>query len=158
MAQAVSRPQPPYTIRPAVEEDGARLRELLREARLTEDGVDEVLAAGGFVVAVADARVMAAAGVEAHGRRGLLRSVVVSPERRGTGVGAALVHDRLEWSRRCGLTELYLLTETARDFFARRGFTRIERSAAPAEIQRSDEFARLCPESATVMVRSLADA
>jgi len=48
---------------------------------------------------------------------------------------------------------MYLLTTTAEAFFELLGFRRIERHAAPPEIQRSAEFSSLCPSSATVMAK-----
>ena len=114
--------------------------------------------AGGFAVATDAERVVAGAGVEVHGASGLLRSVVVAADLRGSGMGAALVADRLAWCRARGLSSVYLLTETAADFFARRGFTHVRREEVPQEIRRSDEFSRLCPDSAAVMVRALPDA
>ena len=48
------------------------------------------------------------------------------------------------------------LTTTAADYFARLGFVRIDRDAAPPAIRATAQFASLCPASAHVMRRELA--
>ncbi len=50
-----------------------------------------------------------------------------------------------------GARDVYLLTETAGDFFPRFGFTAEERSSAPASLQGSVEFRSACPKSARMM-------
>lgn len=96
-------------------------------------------------------RVLAVGGIELHRPYGLLRSCVVVPEARGRGLGRALVDDLLAEARALDLVRLYLLSETAGDFFARAGFRPVARTDLPAEIAASAQAARLCPESADVM-------
>jgi amino-acid N-acetyltransferase len=86
---------------------------------------------------------------------GLLRSVVVEQSVRGNGYGTALCAALERRARAEGVETLYLLTTTADDFFAARGFTEIERSDAPAGIRRTTEFADLCPATATCMKKRL---
>lgn len=94
-------------------------------------------------------------GVEVHGSVGLLRSVVVERPARGEGLGTALC-DRLEAvAEDDGVGTLYLLTTTAREFFADRGYAEIDRSEAPAVIRGTAEFADLCPATATCMRKRL---
>jgi amino-acid N-acetyltransferase len=75
-----------------------------------------------FVVREDDGRVVGVAGLEVHGEDGLLRSVAVDAEYRGQGLAGGLVEAVLERARRLELRALYLLTTTARDYFAERGF------------------------------------
>jgi amino-acid N-acetyltransferase len=89
--------------------------------------------------------------VELHGGFGLLRSVVVAPELRGTGRGKALVADRLAWARTERVSAVYLLTTTAPDFFTALGFERVPRSEAPPAIRASREFATVCPGTSVLM-------
>jgi N-acetylglutamate synthase-like GNAT family acetyltransferase len=96
-----------------------------------------------------------AGGFEAHGESGLLRSVVVADRLRGTGLGRALVESIEAAARQRGLRELVLLTETARDFFARLGYADIARESAPEAIRQSAEFKSLCPRSARCMSKRL---
>jgi amino-acid N-acetyltransferase len=147
-------------IRPAAASDIDAVRTLLREAGLPDDGLADQFGPS-FVVAEAEGAdagsgaaagtLVGAAGVEVHGVFGLLRSVVVAPSRRGTGIGKALVADRLAWARTEGLSAVYLLTTTAPDFFVALGFARTARDAAPAEIRASREFATICPGSSVLM-------
>lgn len=69
--------------------------------------------------------------------------------------GTALC-DRLEDRASAdGVETLYLLTTTAAEFFADRGYVAVERSGAPDAIRGTTEFADLCPSSATCMAKSL---
>ncbi|HEY0808768.1 MAG TPA: arsenic resistance N-acetyltransferase ArsN2 [Longimicrobiales bacterium] len=123
---------------------------LLKQAALPTDGVRDFFP-DNYAVAELGQVVIGAAGVEQYGSYGLLRSAVVAAGARGTGLGAQLVHDRLQWSRSRGITDVYLLTTTAPAFFEKFGFGRVERSAVPGEVQVAREFASICPSSSTVM-------
>lgn len=94
-------------------------------------------------------------GLEVHGPYALLRSVVVPADGRAQGRGSVLVGTLEANARALKLESIYLLTTTAADYFAQRGYDRIARSIAPAAIQRSAEFATLCPASAVCMVKML---
>jgi amino-acid N-acetyltransferase len=54
-----------------------------------------------------------------------------------------------------GVRSIYLLTTTAEVFFKRLGYERIERSRAPPSIERTREFASLCPASSAFMIKQL---
>ncbi|CAO3443434.1 hypothetical protein [Azospirillum argentinense] len=95
-------------------------------------------------------------GLEVHGRDGLLRSVVVLPERRRKGNGRAVVDAIVRQATALGLERLWLLTIGAAGFFERIGFARAERSEAPPGIRASAQFAGLCPGSAVCLRRDLA--
>ena len=94
-------------------------------------------------------------GLELFGEVGLLRSLVVAPERRGRGEGEALLRHAEGQARARGTRLLYLLTTTAEEFFARRGYARAARDSAPVAIRQSREFAGICPASSTLMCRQL---
>jgi len=79
-------------------------------------------------------------GVEFCGSDALLRSLVVIPEMRATGLGSRLV---------------YLLTTTAEQFFRRRGYVSTPRDSAPSAIQKTREFAGLCPASSAFLSKKL---
>lgn len=90
-----------------------------------------------------------------YGSTALLRSVVVREDARGEVYGAA-VCDALEREARAdGVDETFLLTTTAAGFFASRGYDEIRRSEAPDPIRATEQFADLCPASATCMRKSL---
>ena len=95
-------------------------------------------------------------GLEIHGQLGLLRSLAVAGRARGGGCGTALVAALEEWAGHNGIATLYLLTNTAETFFARRGYRKRARATVPAAIRRTQEFASLCPGDAVVMSKDLA--
>lgn len=102
-----------------------------------------------------EGRLVGAVGLELAGTAALLRSLVVAPERRGSGLGHELVDAALELARERGVTEVWLLTTTADRFFDGLGWRRVERASAPAGIRATAEFASLCPASSVCRVRSL---
>ena len=145
---------PPITIRATTGSDSNAVNALLASSALPTEGVADFLATG-YAVAEQTGRLIGVAGIETYEQDGLLRSVAVDAALRGRGLGVALVQDRLHWARARGLRDLYLLTTTAPDFFARLGFTRIERAEAPAHMQSAPEFAVLCAATAITMRLSL---
>jgi amino-acid N-acetyltransferase len=94
-------------------------------------------------------------GIEIHGADALLRSLVVAPGMRATGLGTALVRRAESHARAQGVRGMYLLTTTAELFFARRGYARRGRAEAPAGIRATREFADICPASSIFMFKSL---
>lgn len=94
-------------------------------------------------------------GLELFGDVALLRSLVVSSERRGAGDGAALLHHAEDHARLHGVRALYLLTTTAEPFFEKHGYKRADRESAPPAIRSSREFAGICPASSAFMSRNL---
>lgn len=141
-------------IRPASKRDHSALLDLLTEAGLPTDGVPESL--NGFVVAEnAEGVLVGGAGIEAYGDKGLLRSVVVAPSLRGTGLGHALTEHLIAGAGKRGITDLYLLTTTAEDFFPRFGFRPVTRDLVPDVVQASVEFQGACPSTATIMRLSI---
>jgi amino-acid N-acetyltransferase len=109
-----------------------------------------------FVVREDDGRVVGVGGLEVHGEDGLLRSVAVDAAYRGQGLGVRLVQAVIDRALRLELRTLYLLTTTARDFFARQTFVDCPRDAAPPGIRESWEFQAGCPATAAFMTRGLA--
>ena len=85
----------------------------------------------------------------------LLRSIVVLPDRRGHGLGQALVATLEQQARHLRVQRLHLLTTTAAPFFRTLGYADTDRGAAPPAIAASREFAALCPASAAYLVKAL---
>lgn len=94
-------------------------------------------------------------GLELHGPVGLLRSVAVEPDRRGEGLGSEICQRLEARAAAAGVETLYLLTTSARAFFADRGYEAVERASVPAAIARTRQFADLCPASATCLRKAL---
>ena len=98
---------------------------------------------------------MGVVGVEVYGSVGLLRSLAVEPSHRKSGLGVSLVSNAETWAAEQGVETLYLLTTTAAQFFARRGYEAVPRSEAPAAIAATAQFSDLCPASSTFMRKVL---
>jgi len=90
-------------------------------------------------------------GVELHGDSALLRSLVVVPAARARGLGKALIGAAERYARSAGATDICLLTNTAERYFETLGYERADRTVAPKAILQTDQFASLCPASATFM-------
>ena len=90
-------------------------------------------------------------GLERYGDVGLLRSLAVSPEARGKGLGGELVQAVMDRAREKNMRALYLLTETAENFLSRFGFERIPRARLDARLEASCELQGVCPETAVAM-------
>ena len=133
------------------ESDLPAIRALLSGSGLPLDGLMEVPTR--LVVARHGDRVVGAGALERHGAAGLIRSIVVSPEVRSSGIGSGIVAALERTADEDGLTATYVLTETAEAFFFRRGYRRIARGDAPPAVKASVEWATACGESAIPMVR-----
>ena len=94
-------------------------------------------------------------GLEIGSGVALLRSLVVDPAARGTGLGQGLVAAAEEHARGRGVRTIYLLTTTAEGFFARLGYRGASRENAPEAIRQTREFAALCPASAAFMSKEV---
>ncbi len=94
-------------------------------------------------------------GLELFGEHALLRSLVVSPEARSSGIGSALVQHAESYARAHGVRALYLLTTTAGAFFERLGYSNLPREDTPAAISTTREFAGICPASSAFMSKQL---
>jgi amino-acid N-acetyltransferase len=81
--------------------------------------------------------------------------VAVRADRRGTGLGTALVRSALEAADRDagGPAVVGLLTDTAAGYYDRFGFAEVARSAFPQQLMASPELTTLCPASARAFLR-----
>ena len=147
-----ARPVP--LIGSASAEDLIAIRALLERSGLPTSDLES--ARPEFAVIHQDGEVVAAGALQRFGASALLRSVVVGPDRRRSGLGRTIVSELERLARAGGSSRLILLTETAADFFARQGFAAIARSSAPEDMQASEEFRSLCPSSAICMAKDLA--
>jgi N-acetylglutamate synthase-like GNAT family acetyltransferase len=137
------------TITPAAASDVEEIKALLIESDLPTAGVDEHWKT--FVVARDGDRLVACGGAEAYPTAALLRSIAVSPVYQRGGLGRRIVREMIDRLASHGIREFYLLTETAEEYFKKRGFTRIERDDVNPQVLASREFQDACPKSATCM-------
>jgi amino-acid N-acetyltransferase len=94
-------------------------------------------------------------GLEVHGDHALLRSLSVKFGIRGKSVGTTITDFLVTEAKKRKLQNIFLLTETARGFFLKKGFTEVAREAVPESVKQSSEFSHVCPTSAVVMQLAL---
>ena len=137
-------------IEPARSGDLAGLLSFLEEVRLPPDGLEGHLSTA--LVARRGEELVGCAALEVYEGAALLRSVAVLPGLRRLGLGAQLVWSCLDMARRSGAVQVYLLTETAADYFKRFGFEMTERAQVHPAVKQSVEFTEACPEDVQAMV------
>jgi amino-acid N-acetyltransferase len=144
------------TIGAAHPDDLPALLALLERSGLPKEGLADHLET--TLVARDGDEVVGSAALETYGAAALLRSVAVDSMLRGERLGQRLTRAALDLARHRGVARVYLLTETADDYFTRFGFHAIDRLAVDAAVQQSVEFTSACPASAQVLVASLSSA
>ena len=108
-----------------------------------------------FFVAIDNGSVVGAIGLEVYDQNGLLRSLIVKSEYRKMKLATRLINELENLSRSIGLKSIYLLTETAREYFDKKGYTAIDRNKAPVSIKQSSEFSHVCPSTAVLMQKNI---
>ena len=108
-----------------------------------------------FLVAVDNDKVIGTIGLELYSDCGLLRSMVVDKEHRNKNIASGLIQQLENDAKAKGINCLYLLTETAPQYFERKGYQKITRDEVPEELRASSEFSHVCPVSAIVMKKEI---
>jgi amino-acid N-acetyltransferase len=126
---------------------------LLQRAKLPPDGIDAHV--GSTLIVRRGNAVVGSAALELYGDAALLRSVAVDASLRGQGLGMKLTEAALDLARRRGARAVYLLTETAEQFFPKFGFRVVTRDVIPEAVKRSVEFTTSCCATAVAMERVL---
>jgi amino-acid N-acetyltransferase len=140
-------------IRRAALKDDTRIRELLRDAELPFEDVTAHL--NDFLVAEHASTIVGAVGLEPYADIALLRSLAVAPSHRNKGIGRRLYDGVVAHARLRGVKRLYLLTTTAKRIFRDLGFHDVDRNLLPDEIRMTNEFLKLCPETAVCMTKDI---
>lgn len=141
------------TFHPALQSDLHDIQRLLKGSNLPFEDVEEHLS--NFVVAREDEITVGLAGLEIHGKAGLLRSVVVAESHRNKGLGSMLYDHVVSQARQKGLRELSLLTTTAEKFFGKKGFRKIEEQAIPQYVKSTKEYQVYCASTAVCMRKKI---
>lgn len=140
------------TIRPATSADLGAVINLLRDANLP---VEDLSADRLALAAEVGGELWGSIGLETFGESALLRSLVVSNKKRGQGIGPALIGALESSCIADGITELWLLTIDADEFFLKHGYVVRAREDAPDTIRSTEEFSGLCPDDAVLMSKNL---
>lgn len=93
--------------------------------------------------------------LELYGKYALLRSLAVKDAQRGRMLGSKITDELIALARENQISHIYLLTETARLFFKRKGFVDFPRENVPAAVQASSEFSGVCSNEAVCMELTL---
>lgn len=109
----------------------ADLKAALTDAHLPTDDIEDSDRTF-FKALSADGRIVGFSGVERCDGDYLLRSVVVHPDRRGSGLGKAVVEVTVASLDLGGA--VFLATTSAAPFFARIGFSKVQRDSVPAAV------------------------
>ena len=136
-------------IEPLEAAEYGRVAALLESVKLPTEGLEDHL--DHILVARRGGDVVGCVALELYSDGALLRSLAVVPAEQGTGTGVALTQAVLDLAGELGVPVVYLLTETAAEFFPRFGFTETTRAEAPAGVKQSVEFTTVCCESAVLM-------
>lgn len=108
-----------------------------------------------FLVYKEKGLILGVVGLEIHGRIALLRSLAVDGRHRHRGIASQLLGEIEDYGRSQDIEKFYLLTTSAAEFFAKRGYQKIDRKLAPPEIKATREFQDLCPESSVCLTKDL---
>jgi N-acetylglutamate synthase-like GNAT family acetyltransferase len=128
------------TIEKALPECLDDVLEILSRVNLPRDGVKERF--GGFLIARSGGgKILGCVGLERHGDLGLLRSAAVLPEYQGQWIGNKLVLELLKQAASEDVTEVVLLTTTAKEYFQNKfGFKEATRSDYEKRLANSPEW------------------
>lgn len=127
---------------------------LLEEVGLPTSDIDPIMI-DNFVGLYAGDKLLALGGIEIYEERALMRSLATIPSHRQRGLAQKIVAALEARALRAGVSDLYLLTDTAESYFSNRGYVRLERDAAPSSIANTAQFRELCPDSAVLMHKRL---
>lgn len=139
----------------AKKSDLAAIRSLLQLTELPPEGIDPHLE--NFLVIRNPKSIpgsdllIGSIGLEVYGKSALLRSLAVHPDFQGIGLGTRLVERIIEVAKKRGIIRLFLLTDTAEEFFEKKGFVVVTRDQVPEDMKKSIEFTTLCTSSPSMM-------
>ena len=108
-----------------------------------------------FLVFETAQQILAVGGLEVYAQHALLRSLAVAMAYQGQGLGSTLYVELKNRALSLGVEQLFVLTETAIQYFTKRGFKQIDRGDAPGSIKNTKQFSLLCPQTAVVMCLSI---
>lgn len=140
-------------IEPALESDYKEISYLLNvnelpSSDITEDHVQ-------IFVGLNQQEIIGTIGLQKYDSIGLLRSLVVKDGYKSQKIAGKLLHYIFDYCVMHKITELYLLTTSAEEYFYKYGFQKIERILVPEVIKETKQYQEICPKVAVVMHKSL---
>ena len=140
--------------RDAVTQDLVQIENLLKKYNLPVNDISEYI--DNFVISEEENKIIGVGGYETHEEIALIRSIAVAQEFRGKSIGVNIYYLLEKKIKHIGIKEVYLLTETAADYFKKLGFTIKERTNTPKAVMQTKQFKEICPSTAIVMFNRLA--
>lgn len=141
------------TLRKARETDLKEILLLLEKVDLPGDGVSGNLE--NFFVCTYCKTVIGCVGLRIRGKSGLMRSLAVHPEHRGKGIGNVLIRKIFIYAKGKKISDMYLLTTTAEEYYVKYGFVRIQRDVVDLQMMEAPEFRSVCAQAAVCMRKEL---
>jgi amino-acid N-acetyltransferase len=141
-----------YFLIPATSKLKTEIVELLKESGLPTGDLDDDKK---LFALVGENGIIGTGGLEFFDDCALLRSVCVKENFRGLGYGKIITLELELLCKEKNINGIYLLTETAKDFFEDLGYEVVDRKSVPDTIKQSSEFSSICPTSAMVMKKVL---
>lgn len=141
-----------YTIRHATVDDIAEIKELLIVSGLPIVGVDRNV--NQFIVAD-NGRIMGVIGSQYSEAKALLRSFAVTSKLRKSGIGTTLLQQLQKQLKSQNIEAVYLLTDTALEYFKQLGFYEISRDQMPSPLLKKSGLDQACPCTSYCMKHSL---
>ena len=131
----------------------AKVKGILSQSKLPVEDLD--LTTQQFIGITSDTKLIGIGALELYGSSALLRSMAVIYSGQNKGLGSQLVKELLNLARLNEVKNLFLLTETAENFFSKNGFKVVNRADVPQAILQTEEFTNLCPKTAVCMKLTL---
>ena len=128
---------------------------LLRDCGLQVDDLSSVSLEYFELAIDAQGRIAGVVGFDRASADALLRSLAVTADWRGCGLGEQLVARREAAASAAGVGRLFLLTTRAADYFRRLGYGEALRADVPDTIAAHAQFRSLCPASAKCLSKCL---
>jgi len=102
-------------------------------------------------------QIIGVGGLEIVDDLALLRSVAISKKQQNKGLGKQLVTQIEKSAKESGISALYLLTNTATEFFKAIGYLQIHRDDFAEPLKQTAQFSGLCPVTAITMKKQIND-
>jgi len=142
-------------LRSAQPEDLPAVGALLNTCSLPTDDLNSIDLQHFELAVDAHGQIVGLAGFDRAASDALLRSLAVTPNWRGRGLGVQLVGRREAAAKVAGVHRFFLLTTSAADYFRRLGYSDVPRADVPAAIAAHAQFRSLCPASAVCLEKRL---